>query len=158
MSLYRFTKNFLVNLAFACCRQTYCSLRCQSTISPQGMMAGERGAHEEGQLGKFVFHDPVYITWGAKIKVCQWNSSLPLMPYRHSIQSALLIVCKISAIMLLGAQTNREHQSTRTQKESPQHKKSFSAIAITVVTKSKAIKDLIIYLHQVSVIWFEIIT
>lgn len=71
---------------------------------------------------------------------------------RQSIQSALFTVCKISAVMPLGAQANREHQSTRTQKERPQNEKSFSAIAITVLTKSIAIKDLIIYLHQINVI------
>lgn len=54
---------------------------------------------------------------GLRWRYCQWNSSLPLMLYRRqSIQSALLTACKIPAIMPLGAQTKREHQSTRTRK------------------------------------------
>lgn len=62
------------------------------------------------------------ITGGAEIKVRSVkHSSLPLMPYkRQSIQSMLLTVYKVSAIMPLGAQVNREHQSTRTPEEKHQ--------------------------------------
>lgn len=41
------------------------------------------------------------------------------------------------------------------RRKAPKNEKSFNAIPVTVLTKSTAIKDLIIYLHQTNVIWYN---
>ena len=50
--------------------------------------------------------------------------------------------------MPLGAQVKREYQSTGITEGRHQNEKSFDCIPITVLTKSVAIKECIIYLHQ----------
>lgn len=79
-------------------------------------MVGEREGCEEERLGNLSLMILCYVTGGAEVKV--WSvehRSLPLKPCkRQSIQSALLTVYKDLETMPLGAQVNREHQSTGT--------------------------------------------
>ena len=57
-------------------------------------------------------------------------------------------VCALLETMPLGAQVKREYQSTGITEGRHQNEKSFDCIPITVLTKSVAIKECIIYLHQ----------
>ena len=109
-------------------------------------MGGER----EERLGNLSLMILCYVTGGAEVKV--WSvehTSLPLKPCkRQSIQSVLLTVYKVLETMPLGAQVKREYQSTGITEGRHQNEQSFDCIPITVLTKSVAIKDLIIYLHR----------
>ena len=104
-------------------------------------MVGER----EERLGNLSLMILCCVTGGAEVKA--WSGehkSLPLKPCkRQSIQSVILTVYKVLETMPLGAQVNGERQ----QEEDTRNAKSFNCIPITVLTKSVAIKDLIIYLH-----------
>ena len=73
-------------------------------------MVGER----EERLGNLSLRILCYVTGGAEVNV--WSVEhrrLPLKPCkRQSIQSVLLTVYKVLETMPLGAQVNREYQST----------------------------------------------
>lgn len=73
---------------------------------------------------------------------------------RQSIQSVLLTVPSTSN-NAFSVQMDREHQSTISPEGKPHlPKKLFNAVPISVLAKSTAINDLIIYLHHTNVNWY----
>ena len=92
-------------------------------------MVGER----EERLGNLSLMILCCVTGGAEVKA--WSGehkSLPLKPCkRQSIQSVILTVYQVLETMPLGAQVNREHQSTGTPEG--RHQKCSPSIAFPLL-------------------------
>ena len=96
-------------------------------------MVEEREGCEEEWLGNLSLMILCYVVGEAEVKA--WSvehRSLPLKPCkRQSIQSVLLTVYKVLETMPLGAQGNREHQSTGTPEG--RHQKCSPSIAFPLL-------------------------